>query len=59
VEYNFELVGINAIGMKLYRDGQWHIYALCKWWEEPTDSTAFVFGITEDNTEWANSLFNQ
>lgn len=57
MEYNFELVGTNSVGMKLYRDGQSHIYALCNSWEEPTDASAFLIGITEDNTEWANEVF--
>ena len=59
MEYNFELVGVNAIGMRLYRDVGSHIFALCNSWEEPTDASAFLFGVTEDNQKWANEIFNQ
>jgi len=57
MEYNFEYVGTSKDGLKLYRDVGSHIYALCNSWEEPTDASAFLIGITEHNIKWANEVF--
>jgi starvation-inducible outer membrane lipoprotein len=59
MNYDWKFLEMADNGYTLWRDGTSHIYAICNPWTLPDDRDASVFGVTPENTDFAEALWRE